>query len=847
MSVPAGRPAPLPIDPVLPGLCDALRDKGAAVLVAPPGSGKTTRVPPALLASGLAGGGKILLLQPRRVAARLCARRMAWERGEEVGDTIGYRVRFEDKSSARTRILVLTEGLLTRKLVADPLLLEASIVVLDEFHERSLASDLALTMLAELRASVRDDLRIVVMSATMDPEPVARFLGGAPVVKAEGRQFPVAIEYDPRPATTPLAERVARSVSRHLDEEPVGHVLVFLPGVGEIERAADHIATLRVGQPGWEGVEVLPLHGRLPGPEQDRALAPTAGRKVVLATNVAETSVTLEGVRTVIDSGLVRSTRWEAGLGLDRLELGPISRASADQRAGRAGRTGPGRCRRLWTEADDQRRPAWDTPEVRRADLAPVVLDLLAWGGDPHSTPWFEPPPRSQVDAAYVLLRSLGAVDAGGAITPLGRRLAALPLHPRMGRVLVEASRLGVLTAAATVAALVEAGDPFRDLDVDPSDPIGSRLLAVAEAEWKGRAPRGVDRGAWERFRRTRDQLLGAAEQLPTQGGPQGDPEDPLCLHRALLAGLADRLCVRRSPGSDRLRRVGDKGAVLDARCALPGHEILLALDLDVGARGAEARVRLAMPMPAEALTVVERIDVRFDENRLAVSAHRVRACQGLVLEDLGAAAIPSPGEAERILVEAARDRAEIALQPSAHARATRARMLFLLRHGQGLDLPPVPSWDEVVRRCAPGCRSFADLRRADHDGAVREGWSWAQLRLLDEHCPASLLVPTGSAVTIQWPDDGEGQPVLAARIQQLFGLAETPRVTLGRVPVLIHLLAPSGRPQQVTADLRSFWAGAYHEVRRELRIRYPRHSWPDDPWNATPEDRPKRRPRPGP
>lgn len=842
MSPTAERRAPLPIDDVLATIVDAVRQRGTCVVVAPPGSGKTTRVAPALLDAGLAGTGQVLMLQPRRVAARLSARRIAWERGGEVGGEVGYKIRFEDKTSRSTRLVVLTEGLLTRRLVADPLLLDASIVVLDEFHERSQHTDLCFAMLAELRRTVRDDLRIVVMSATLDPGPAAAFLGDAPIVRAEGRAFPVSLAFDPRPATAPLPERVARSVIHQLNETPSGHVLAFLPGTGEIRRAEEQLATLAAGDEGisLRGVTVLPLHGRLTGPEQDRALAPTPGRKVVLATNVAETSVTLDGVVAVVDSGLVRQARFEAGLGLDRLELVPISRASADQRAGRAGRTGPGRCRRLWTEAEDHRRIAFDTPEVRRHDLAPVLLDLLAWGVDPQHFPWFDAPPRQSVDAGMALLRRLDAVR-DGAITDVGRRLAAIPAHPRFGRVLLEAQRRGVLASAATVAALVESGDPFLPDEIDPSDPIGDRLFRLADAEGRGRAPRGADRGAWERLRRTRDQLLRAAEAIGEFDGP-GDEHDDDALVHALLAGLPDRLCVRRSPGSDRLRRIGDQGAVLDRRCPLPGHETLLALDLDVQDRASEPKVRLALPVPLSALPVVDEVQLGFDEDRHAVGARRVRAAFGLMLEDLGATAIPDMDAASRLLVEHAADRPELALRPSEDVRRLRSRMVFLRRVRPELELPPVPSWLELLHAAAPGRRSFEELRRVDLHEVLLRGWTWQQRKILDDEAPEAISVPSGASIPLEWPEEGAGQPVLAARIQQLFGQKESPRVAAGRVAVVIHLLAPSGRPQQVTADLRSFWAGAYLEVRKELRARYPKHPWPEDPTLADATDRARRR-----
>ena len=832
---------PLPIDAVIPQILAAARDHGAVVVVAPPGSGKTTRVPPALLDAGLSRGGKLVLLQPRRVAARLCASRIAWERGSRVGDEVGYRVRFENKTSARTRLEVLTEGLLTRRLREDPYLQDTGIVVLDEFHERSLHADLALAFLAELRQSGREDLGIVVMSATLDPGPVAAFLGGAPIVEARGRTFPVSVEYDKRPAQTPPWERAALAAARLIGEDIDGHVLVFLPGVSEIRRAEDHLRAAQAAPEASAALRnalILPLHGRLPGAEQDRALAPSRERKIVLTTNLAETSVTLDGVRSVVDTGLARVPRWDPSLGIERLETVRCSRASADQRAGRAGRTVAGRCRRLWTEADHEERATAEVPELRRADLCGPVLDLLGWGVDPKALRWFEAPPASHLDRAMETLRMLGCVDDRG-LTGTGRDVGRLPAHPRMGRVLLEAKRRACLASAATVAAIVEIGDPFRHGADDPRDPVGARLASLAEAEWKGRPPPGVDRGPWEQLRRTRDQLVSIGERIAVDPVP-GAMDDEFALARAVIAGFPDRLAVRRAANSDRLRLASGQGAVLGV--PVPGATILLVLDMDAGPSGADARVRLAMPVPESILESREQVELRWDEEKETVVQRRVRRLGGLVLGELPATSAPDPEAASRTLLEAARLAPQRALAPDADAETTLRRLRLLERVMPELGLRAPASFADLLPELVVARRSFAELRAANLDAALLAPLDWGQRQALDRHAPTRIEVPSGSTVPILYSEDPADPPILAARIQQLFGMKETPRIAGGRVPLLVHLLAPNGRPQQVTRDLGSFWTHTWAEVRKDLRGRYPRHSWPEDPWTAVAVDRPKRR-----
>jgi len=821
----------------LPGIVAAVREAGAAVIVAPPGSGKTTRVPPALLDGGVEG--RILVLQPRRVAARLAAARIAQERGGRPGGEVGYTTRFDRRTSRQTRIELITEGLLTRRLQADPFLDGVGCVVLDEFHERSLHVDLGLALLAEVRREARDDLAVVVMSATLDPAPAARFLGDCPVVDAPGRSFAVDVEYAARPSEDRIEPRCARGVRRLVREEPAGHVLVFLPGVGEIGRVA---RLLEEGElPA--GIDLLPLHGRLPAREQDRAVAPSSRRKVVLATNVAETSVTLDGVRAVVDSGLARVPRFDAAAGLTRLETVPISRASSDQRAGRAGRTGPGRCLRLWTEAEQrQRRPA-DVPEVRRADLAPAVLELLAWGCEPANFGWFEAPPDGQLQRAAALLQLLGATR-DGALTRLGRRLAAMPTHPRLAAVVEAGRALGITATAATVAALVSERDPFRrpPPGFDGSDLL-PRLEAVALSELGGGPPPDCDRRRLEEVRKVRDQLIaiaerGAAGTATVGGGPSADAPD---LVRALLAGFPDRVARRRGDRSRRYLLASGSGAALDEESAALGEELLVAVELgQVGRARSEHRIRQAHPLERRWLEPDTVLELRFDAEHEAVVSRAVERWGALVLQERPSSRAPDGDEVARLLAVEAAARPERALDPTPEERQLLARLRFVRGHFPELDLPPLSAWGELLPELCAGRRSFAQLRAAELAPALLAHLDWKQRQALDRLAPERLRVPSGSRLRIDY--DVDGPPVLAARIQQLFGWTDTPRIAGGRVPLLLHLLAPSNRPAQVTSDLAGFWGSSYAAVRKDLRGRYPKHAWPEDPLTATPEDRPRRR-----
>jgi ATP-dependent helicase HrpB len=851
---------PLPIDAVLPEVVAAVRRHGAAIVQAPTGAGKTTRVPPALLDAGLAGGGRIVLLEPRRLAARAAARRIAAERGGRLGEEVGYQVRFDRCHGPHTRLLVVTPGVLLRMLHDDPFLESVALVVFDEFHERGLESDLALGMVRLVQQTVRPELRAVVMSATLAAELVAGYLGGCPVATGEGRLYPVEVRYEPRPAQQPWHVAAAGAVTRLLDQT-AGDVLVFLPGLHEIRQTARQLEPLAAER----GLAVLPLHGDLPAEQQDAALLPLDRRKVVLATNVAETSVTVEGITGVVDTGLARLLTFDPAVGLDRLRLMPVSRASADQRAGRAGRTRPGVCIRLWSESGQRARPEQTEPEIRRVDLAGAVLQLLCLGeADVLRFPWLEPPREAAVAQALALLRRLGAVADGG-VTDLGRVLARLPVHPRLGRLLVEGQRLGRPDRAALAAALLAERDPFpRPLDqtpgaggprhATPSDVL-DRVEALEEFERHGRAGSSagaLNRGAARFILRARDQLLRSVRQetrhAPAAGGRGAGPAVPAdeAVLRALLAAFPERVARRREAGSRRGVMVGGRGVRLAPSSGVTEPELFVCVDVD--ASETETLVRQASAvqhdwLPAERLRTAT--DVGFDAAAERVTARRRVLYEDLVLEETPAA-LPDGEEVARVLAAAAAEHPE-RVSPAEDSPA--GRYLTRVRCLRGW-LPELnlPVFDDAELRkvlswlCA--CRrSFAELRDAPWLEVLQGRLTAAQRHAVEREAPERLAVPSGSRLLVRY--EVGRPPVLAVRIQELFGLRDTPRVAAGRVPVLLHLLAPNQRPQQVTDDLASFWSNTYPQVRKELRARYPKHAWPEDPGSATPESRPRRK-RPG-
>ncbi|MFO0958138.1 MAG: ATP-dependent helicase HrpB [Isosphaeraceae bacterium] len=819
----------LPVDRVLPDLLDALKGHRAAVLVAPPGAGKTTRVPPAIVESGLIGDSRLILLQPRRIAARTSAARIAEERGWSLGEQVGYQVRFERRLGRRSRIVVQTEGILNRQILADPFLEGVGAVVLDEFHERSLHTDLAIALAQEVRRSVREDLVIVVMSATLDAAPIARFLGDCPVVRSEGRSFPVAIEHRPRADRDPLPLRMAAAIESALEAPQPGDLLAFLPGTGEIRRTARHLAERgRIGP-----ALVLPLHGSLGPEEQDRALRPADRRKVILSTNVAETSLTIEGIGTVIDGGLARFARHDPARGLDSLELGRISRASADQRAGRAGRLGPGRCIRLWSTQEERGMAAQDTPEIARVDLAACLLAVVAWGSHPSRFEWFERPPQAAVSATWDLLDELGAI-AGDRVTPLGLRLLDLPIHPRLGRLMIAAAERGWIREAAGIAAILES----RDFPAETAGPEAGRSDLLARLDRLEHA-RSHD-PALPGVIRIRDDLLRVARR-GLGAGLENEPSEEDLLRLVLLA-YPDRVARRREAGSPRALMVGGRGIRLAESSIVRDDEFFLALDPRDDGRGPESLVRIASAIDVDWLDPVTRNRrVEWDEARGRVVARDCWIYRDLVLREESHGAV-DPDEAGRVLAGALSGRTGEFVRGQEAAAEWLDRLEFLRRALPEREWPALDE-DAMAGIVADACRgriSMNEARAVPLVPLLQGLLTYEQLRELEAEAPSSLGVPTGNRIRVRY-EPGR-PPVLAVRLQELFGLPETPRLARGRVPVVLHLLGPNFRPVQITDDLRSFWATTYFQVRKDLRARYPRHSWPEDPLTARPESKGGRR-----
>lgn len=846
----------LPIDALLAQIVETVRSSSSLVLRAPPGAGKTTRVPAALLDAGIAAGTQIVVLEPRRIAARAAAEFVARARGGVVGGEVGYRVRFEQKGGAATRLWFATEGTFSRGLAADPYLEEVGAVVLDEFHERHLQGDLALGVVRELQQTVRPDLKLVVMSATLDTASVAAFLGQAPILTSEGRAFPVTIEYERAPSRARLSNRVAAALGGALNSDGgSGDVLVFLPGAAEIRRTAEAIGAIASAA----GADIVRLHGDLPLDEQRRALEPGARRRVVLSTNVAETALTIEGVTTVIDSGLARQARVDPRHGLNRLEEVRISRASADQRAGRAGRLGPGRCLRLWTIAEQAERRERELPEVLRLDLAAAALELHAWGvNDLRAFPWLDPPPEGALDSAERLLVQLGALAPGGSLTRTGRRMLALPAPPRLARMLVEAEDIGAVEDGALAAALAAERDVllerralratagaawpsgpsdltlrmelFRQAERDHFDPEACRSLGLDPQAVRAvdRARRQLGAGSPRRSRR---------EVIANKRGRDSLPS----ILRCVPAGFPDRIVRRRQAGSSRGVMVGGSGVALDPASVVRDAELFVAIDLDAGPRGplSEARVRVASGVERSWLEEMfpsrmrAKREIVFDHASQRVIERDRELYDDLVLRETVRQDVDPLTAADLLAAEAKRDpRAALAMGREAEAFIDRVR--FLARAMPELDLPVESLLDRAIEILAAGKRSFAELRAGNLVEALGAALSPRQRHALDRDAPERFRLPSGRSARVTY--DRDKPPALAALIQDLFGLGSTPRVAAGRVRVVVEILAPSNRPVQITDDLDGFWKRTYPEVRRQLRGRYPKHAWPESPWEGAAE-----------
>lgn len=831
---------PLPIDDVLPAVQQALRTKASLLLMAPPGSGKTTRVPPALLPVLGDGGGEVVVLEPRRLAARAAAARVAHELGAQLGGLVGYQVRGDTRVSRQTRIRFVTEGVLVRQLVHDPFLDGVGAVCLDEFHERHLEGDLALAMLAESRATVRPDLKLCVMSATLDPAPLRAFLPGSEVIEADGRLFPVQVVHLLRAADQDLEPTVRAAVERALDET-AGDVLVFLPGTGEIARceaALQNLARRRA-------VLVLPLHGRLEPAAQDQAIRPQSQRKVVLSTNVAESSLTIAGVTAVVDAGLARELRFDRGRGVDVLQLERISLASATQRAGRAGRTGPGICYRLWSAAEERGMPQRALPEVQRVDLSGPALLVRAFAGrDPNRFGWFEHPAADALAAADRLLADLGAVDLGaGTLTKFGRLLLELPLHPRLGAVVQQGRELGCAAAAATAAILLS---DVEQLGRGDGNDLHAAVDAFLLAEQRG-FPDAMCRefGSWPGQARvlkaSRDRLLGGGDRA--RGG---EARDTTLLARCLLAGFPDRVARRSAGGEARAATmVGGRGLLLPA--AADGHDLVLALRLLETGRQQRSRATLVATLELADLEAVEPhalqnvVTAELDEVQGRVVAVREQRYRDLPLKSARGGELPAGRAAELLLPVVAADPWRW-LGEQKDLRRLLGRARWLAERMPDLALP---LWDDRAVAAAAldllGERSdLRSLRDANVAELLLAQLQQPQRRALSQAAPDRIELPSGRAAVVDYT--AAAGPTIAARLQEFFGLAAVGALAGGRVPVVLELLAPNHRPVQVTTDLPSFWRNVYPQVRRELSRKYPRHSWPEDPLAANPEARPRRR-----
>ncbi|HTA99139.1 MAG TPA: ATP-dependent helicase HrpB [Bradyrhizobium sp.] len=820
---------PLPIDAVLDELTRTLDGHNAAVLVAPPGAGKTTRVPLALLDEPWARGKKIIVLEPRRIAARASAERMAKTLGERAGETVGYRVRFGSKISRATRIEVVTEGVFSRQILDDPELDGVAAVLFDEFHERSLDADLGLALARDAQTGLREDLRILVMSATLDGARVASLLGEAPVIASEGRAFPVETRYLGRKADAPLERQMADAIASALRGDP-GSVLAFLPGAAEIRRTQNLLAE-RIHD---AAIEIVPLFGALDAAVQDRAIAPApkGSRKVVLATSIAETSLTIEGVRIVVDSGMARVPRYEPDIGLTRLETVRASRAAVDQRRGRAGRTEPGVCYRLWDEPQTASFAAYTQPEILSADLSSLVLDLAQWGvSDPATLAFLDPPPAPALKEARSLLRELAALDGDGRITAEGRSLRALALPPRLARMIVDSHRLGAGHAAADIAAvLTERGLGGDNVDLD------ARL---------------------DQFRRDRSQRASSARDLARRWAAQvaaaeGAAGEDVSPSTGVMLAFAFPDRVARNRGNGSFVLANGRGAAIEQTSALARAPYIAVAELTGTA--AQGRILLAAPITqaeieshfADQIEITD--EITFDRSALAVRARRRKTLHAITLSEAPLALKPS-AETALVLADGLIAAGLDTLPWSKPAKQWRDRVMFLRKaEGEGLQ----HSWPDLSDDALAAQReawlvpalddkiSLKELSAGDLSDALMKLLPWELRARLEREAPTHFEAPTGTQLAIDY--EAEQGPTIAVRLQELFGLNTHPSIAKGKIPLVLELLSPAHRPVQVTRDLPGFWRGSYAAVRSDLRGRYPRHPWPEDPASAMPTRRVKPR-----
>lgn len=846
----------LPIDSIMPSLLETFRSHASAVLIASPGAGKTTRVPLAFLDEPWLAGRRILMLEPRRLAARMAARYMAASRGERVGETVGYRVRMDSRVGPKTRIEVITEGILTRMLQSDPALEDVGMVIFDEYHERSLQADLGLALCLQSRELLRDDLRILVMSATLEAEPVSALLDGAPILRSEGRSFPVETHYLDTRWEGPLEQKVVHTIQHALKQEE-GDILTFLPGAGEIRRVEARLKELELGgqENAGKRIRIEPLYGNMPSAAQDRAIAPCppGERKIVLATSIAETSLTVEGVRTVIDSGLMRVPRFSPRTGLTKLETVRVARASADQRRGRAGRLGPGTCYRLWTKEEERQLEAARTPEIKEADLTALALELAVWGvADPSELSWLDIPPAAAFRQARQLLARLGALDESGAVTPHGKRMAETGLPPRLAHMILVAIPLGLGGLACELAALLGERDVLRGLRAGEDVDIRTRVEALRFVQDAGSDQ--VEEYAGISLNRSLCRRVWAeAEHWKHSFGIQQEASDTAACGLLLAYAFPDRIAQRRENGRFLLQN--GRGAVLTKIQSLANAPYLVAAELDD--QGSESTIYLAAPIDAEQLEkyFADQMEsealVYWEAGQQSVRA-RVRKRLGAIVIQEAPLLEPDPEDILHALLSGISSEGLELLPWTKQARQLQQRLQFMHRQEQGQSQgqgkwPDVS--DEALRETLPdwlgphlhGMKKGADLQRLSLADILLGMISWEQRRELDKEAPTHIGVPSGSRIPVDYSDPDA--PVLSVRLQEMFGLMQTPRICYGRVPLTLHLLSPAHRPVQVTRDLASFWQNAYFDVKKDLKGRYPKHYWPDDPLEAMPTS--KVRPKP--